>query len=241
MGQEQVARIAVAAAGGQAVSATWRIWSNNDEIYVAIRSLAGVFKSSLHSSGLFRHAFVKEDVSEKHQGPGRDRAVSKWEWPQPQVPMGTLLFQVVIPGAGLASFSTEPPSSDTQTVSAFGEDEVGYISVSELAAAAIGRPIRFGSTEARELASWQLPRGTRLSITWHLWPLTPSQCEMLSQRTTTVREAELRRRDGHQGRGCLRSFFAIVNPDGVGRLMDVGPDALGQWLAKRKEAGAQAT
>ena len=41
-------------------SAVWRIWSQQNEIYLARRDIASELKTSLHSSGIYRHAFTKQ-------------------------------------------------------------------------------------------------------------------------------------------------------------------------------------
>jgi len=152
MSEDHAVRIAVAASGNQ-LSSTWRVWSDKNDVYLATRSLSSVFKTSLHASGLFRHAFVRIEDSDLHHGPGRDRAVSKWSRPAPQNPSGALLFQIIIPGAGLAPIPNHVPDKNTIMVSPFAIDDVGYISVSELTVDAAPKSIRFDQTEARVLDS----------------------------------------------------------------------------------------
>jgi hypothetical protein len=66
-------------------SPVWRIWSNPslDDIYLGARSLLRCLKISLHQSGKFRAAYVKnyyDNVNEsKKNNNGIDRAIMKWE------------------------------------------------------------------------------------------------------------------------------------------------------------------
>ena len=69
MSEDHAVRIAVAASRNQSLSSIWRVWSNKNEVYLAIRSLASIFKTSLHSTGRYRHAFVRIEDSDTHQGP----------------------------------------------------------------------------------------------------------------------------------------------------------------------------
>lgn len=233
MAEDHAVRVAVGASQSAAMSSTWRVWSNNDEVYLAIRSLASIFKTSLHSSGLFRHAFVREQDSEKHQGPGKDRAVSKWSRPIPQDPSGTLMFQVIIPGLGLEVVPQQVLHKSTVIVPQYGADDVGYISVSEVAADAASKPIQFGQTKATLLDSWSLPRGTVIQVTWHTYPMSPEQLPTMRglPQMVNARLQSLHAADTNDAR--YRMFFVIENPDGVGRLLDVGVKPLLRWASNK--------
>jgi hypothetical protein len=64
--------------GERALSSVWVAWRNKRDVYVAIRTIATKFKTSLHRSGTFRHAFVTDAESERFQRPGSDRAIAKY-------------------------------------------------------------------------------------------------------------------------------------------------------------------
>ena len=65
-------------------SDVWRIWTDKGfgNVYLGVRSLAGVLKVSLHSSGRFRAAFTKQ-YNDRLVSEGKDasvdRAFMKWQ------------------------------------------------------------------------------------------------------------------------------------------------------------------
>jgi hypothetical protein len=91
-------RVAVLDDNGDLRSAIWRVWSWKNDIYVAARSLASEIKTSIHSSGRARHAFVSPEKASHWRPPGVDRTLDKWRL-QPitaNCPI-RLLLQIVIP------------------------------------------------------------------------------------------------------------------------------------------------
>jgi hypothetical protein len=74
-----VARFALSDGDGR-FSATWRLWTGDkkptDEVYVAPRSEAGMFKLSLHSSG-YRQLGITAKVRDRH-APSDREAFSRW-------------------------------------------------------------------------------------------------------------------------------------------------------------------
>ena len=230
MSEDHAFRFAVAAYNNEVMSNTWRIWSNNAEVYLAVRSLAGEFKSSLHSSGNFRHAFVSDAKAEPHIGRERDRAVSKWSRPNPQVPIATLLFQVIIPGAGLTTIPTASLPKHTTVVAPYSVGNVGYLSVQEFAATADVRPISFGTAESQVLDSWRLPTGTSICVTWHTFPLQPEQAAVLRTLPTQMSASGLAATSIYRTDPRYRSFILVENPDRVGRMLDIGFAPLQAWI-----------
>ena len=62
----------------------WRVWVHGDEIYLAPRGMAQLVKLSLHSSGIWRWAWVKDSVlDEELEG---DRTHERWLKPGPFIP-----------------------------------------------------------------------------------------------------------------------------------------------------------
>src|SRR5687768_11158057 len=96
-----VARFAVVDDQDRPLSSIWRVWSDKHDVYAAVRKLGHEFKTSLHATGRYLHAFSTDAVAARFHEPGRDRAVLKWLRPDEQVPGGTLLLQIVIPEPGL--------------------------------------------------------------------------------------------------------------------------------------------
>jgi hypothetical protein len=62
-------------------SSIWRLWSNSDEIYLGVRSKAGIFKLSFHGSGVCHFALTSqfaEEVSEQLKLTRQERTISRW-------------------------------------------------------------------------------------------------------------------------------------------------------------------
>ncbi len=84
-------------------SSTWKCWSLNKpdkfDVYLACRTLGGVFKVSMHQSGRWHIAFLKE-FFKKHQREiiQRDgRFIQKWPKPTGIAPGITLAFRIITP------------------------------------------------------------------------------------------------------------------------------------------------
>ena len=64
-------------------SSVWRVWSEDGDVYLAVRALVRYMKISLHQSGRFRVAFTKEYnekmVLENGKNSAIDRAFLKWQ------------------------------------------------------------------------------------------------------------------------------------------------------------------
>ncbi len=60
-------------------SHVWRFWMHKDEFYFGAKSMLGVFKTSLHKSGIWRIAFVKE--LERKEDFSNDRVIQEWHRP----------------------------------------------------------------------------------------------------------------------------------------------------------------
>lgn len=71
-------RFAVAR-NGKIASAIWRVWkgSNNDNIYIAVRSLAGIAKATLHANRYCHFAFTSQSWSPGAFGASK-RALVNW-------------------------------------------------------------------------------------------------------------------------------------------------------------------
>ncbi len=76
-------------------SGVWRIFTYNDEIYVLPRYAGGELKTSLHSSGAFRHAFT-EAAAPRFVG-DENRAFKEWREPRGEAGNLRLLLEVVMP------------------------------------------------------------------------------------------------------------------------------------------------
>ena len=75
-------------------SSVWRLWANNNDLYLAARSHAMISKFSFHESGKYRFAVNstierEDDVS--------DRALYKWTRPDEFIPGWTRCFGILVP------------------------------------------------------------------------------------------------------------------------------------------------
>jgi hypothetical protein len=145
-------------------SNVWRIWTARDEIYVAARSVAGEIKTSLHSSGLFRHAFTSEAKSQFV--PDGDRAWFKWNEPASSAQGSRLILEIVIPTDELTEPTKEPPAEDKAKIVLLDPAPGGEMTVISLVITPPGLEVHgFPAPEmnppAALIASWPLPtRGT---------------------------------------------------------------------------------
>jgi hypothetical protein len=98
-------------------SMSWRIWSHRNEIYVPPRSLASEIKTSLHSSGRFRHPFTEQARS--GFAPDGDRAWFKWSEPEEFVAGARHLLEIVIPTDDLTTPPQEPKESEKRGTTLF--------------------------------------------------------------------------------------------------------------------------
>ena len=65
-------------------SFVWRVWVQGDDVYIGARNALQVFKVSLHASGIWRIAFVKEL---KKEDSNSDRVIVRWNKPA-ESPLG---------------------------------------------------------------------------------------------------------------------------------------------------------
>ena len=222
---ELVARFAVVDDGGHLLSSVWRVWTHNRHIYAAVRNLAGEFKTSLHTSGLSRHAFVTQEAAQPFLGPGRDRATLKWRRPDPQVPGGTLLLQIIIPEPGLApSFPGYKIPRALIQLRPPPTNHVIYVSVVETAADVLTQGPRFADRPTQTLVSQRMPEGTTLWVVAHDAALSEDNLKQLDNAkqlaAMAIDPTLLPAKSGDQP-SHLRGFFVLAPGDGVGRLIDL--------------------
>lgn len=105
MAREREARFGVGSPDGQ-YSMVWRVWVHGDEIYVAPRNMANLVKLSLHSSGIWRWAWVKDSVLDR-QTEG-DRVHRKWLKPDPFIPEWVVGPSVMFPSSPVKGWGADP-------------------------------------------------------------------------------------------------------------------------------------
>jgi hypothetical protein len=137
-------------------SSVWRFWVTKDEIYVAARDLGGEVKTSLHSSGRYRHAFSQEARSPF--APSGDRAWFKWKEPTDFAKGGRLLIEIDVPTNELTRPQEEPSLGDKAKVLLVDPAPAGQISTVSLVVTEPG--IRLGPNPDQTswlLAVWPTP------------------------------------------------------------------------------------
>jgi hypothetical protein len=209
-------------------SGVWRIWSHKHDVYVAVRSLVGEFKTSLHLAGdpgrAFRSGFVTEAQSAHFRGPG-DRVVSATERPSEQVPGGLLICQIIFPDSGLESYSPtyELPKA-LRRVSRPPNGHVVYVSVVLTAQSVITDGPRFADRPTQVLFSWRLVDGRTLWIVAHDAAMTEENVGVVEAARKAV-PASLDPRQLQASAdpppGALRAFLELNSTDGVKRMIDI--------------------
>ena len=109
-------RVATGTSDRQLSSAIWRIWQgkNNDDIYIAVRQIAGAVKCSLHPNRYCYVGFTKQ-FAELLKAGGRhvppNRAWTSWE--RPVTPADGFLFvaEIWLPPAPIYTLSERVPKS----------------------------------------------------------------------------------------------------------------------------------
>lgn len=61
------------------ISAVWRMWVQGDDVYLGVRDALNAYKISLHASGIWRVAQVREL---ERDDPQADRLMFKWQRPE---------------------------------------------------------------------------------------------------------------------------------------------------------------
>ena len=96
---------------GSATGARSNVWSvfgskNFDDVYVGARDMLPVAKLSLHESGLWRRAYIKE-LAVKILPPDEDRVLNRWEPPTPFADGWLHAVSIIIPCSSVQK-SPEP-------------------------------------------------------------------------------------------------------------------------------------
>jgi hypothetical protein len=223
---ERVVRFAVADAEGRRLSSPWRVWSKDDDHYVAVRFLSGEFKTSLHGDK-FRHGFATDEASVRVQGPGHDRAVVKWDRPQPQVPGATLLLRIIIPGSELGgSLPTEELPADFIRLPPPPPDHVLYVSIMETEASFDMEGVEFPK---HVIKSWLTSQGGKLWVVAHEAPIGEAEREALRHLREGLRARRATAELDYPANGppCdLRSVVPLASAQ-VGVLIDLYVETLG--------------
>ena len=164
--KEEVVRFAV---GGpdEPRSCVWRVWKGKgtSDVYIAIRTLGGVLKVSLHESGVWRFGLTKEFWETRGENDA-DRLIEKWERPQPLREGVTSAFDIIVPSAELAlprQLLSESAEKHTKNVAWVRPAPEGYATHFIVMYTEPGEPVP--ETEVEILANFSLPDGRTVIIT----------------------------------------------------------------------------
>jgi hypothetical protein len=205
-------------------SAVWRIWTEKNEIYVAPRSLAGEIKTSLHSSGKWRHGFA--ETARSPFVPAGDRAFYKWQRPPEFVKGATLALRIIVPADELTAPGAEPPLGEKAMTELFAAPPTGWVSYIALVLTAPGQPVDGHPIPERGdsvlLGSWALDSGEKLWVVGHHQPLLPEQRDQIERLHQAVRDSESEQKP-QPGAGQHDRIVGWMSPDehGVAGVLDI--------------------
>lgn len=221
-------RTAVVDGAGRRLSSLWQIWSVDNEVYISVKGLTDQFKSSLHSSGKYRHAFVSQEASDQHRPVGADRAVLKWK--PGLVKQNPLLFQILIPDAGLGGNIPKSNAAVCQSTVTFPrpqENELVVLSIykiPDLSRAHIDQ----GTVV---VDSWSIPAGETICVTKHVDVQSTADITTwldLIEQHEIFGEPAGASIDQH-GPFDLRGYLLLDLGDDVGRVLDFGVREFAMW------------
>lgn len=98
-------------------SSEWVVVASGDDVYISAAGLGGVLKASLHGSGQWQTAFVREYYDQKPDWlEARTRAMTRWVRPPPFGANVTLAFRVLVPVSELEEWEDAREPSDVSWV-----------------------------------------------------------------------------------------------------------------------------
>jgi hypothetical protein len=111
-------------------SSVWRLWANRgkDDVYVATRQSAGIFKVSLHESGDWRFQWVSHDHGDvwftTHEGDEpQGRIIDRWSRPPASTTGWTGALSIWVPALDVSEIPRDAePGHDAQWVEPAGPD-----------------------------------------------------------------------------------------------------------------------
>lgn len=225
--------------GPIALSSVWAIWCNKGDVYAGVRTIAGRFKTSLHASHRFRHAFTSDAEAARFRPTGADRAVMKWSRPAEQLSGATLLFQINIPGIGLeGKLLKYPLPKRLVALTRPTADELLRVSIVETSADTITKgPQMTADGSTKLLAQWPLTTGGTLWIVSHVEPLSAQHRASIEQIHALARhQAQANVAAIHDNAtddpSELRGFYLLTPDKGVGQVLDLSFEFLRRELPR---------
>jgi hypothetical protein len=221
-GRGQVLRFAVGSARG-ARSRTFRLWTEpgKSDVYIAGRRMGSSVKVSLHEPGPARFAYTREyarhpdAIVKEHE-----RAIREWERPRPVFPGNPMVrpFAIIVPWNevidrgnpehGDVTWTPQPPD---RSCVAFG---VQHLALGDIGSRSVDVNLPAGVDLVGQV---RLADGTIVIVTAHVEELSPHNLKVIEM----VRGARALDADGNRVRLSVLLFG--VEPDGMGKFMDVTP------------------
>lgn len=109
MAERKEVRFGLGSAEGQ-YSMVWRVWVQGNEIYMTSRVVGRWMRLSLHSSGIWRWAFIEGSATAREMK--GDRAQRKWLQPSPFIPGWVAGPSVMFPWAPVEGWTADPVETD---------------------------------------------------------------------------------------------------------------------------------
>lgn len=109
MARAREVRFGLGSAEGQ-YSTVWRVWVQGNEIYMTSRLVSRWMRLSLHSSGIWRWAFIEGSATAREMK--RDRAQRKWLQPSQFIPGWVAGPSVMFPFAPVEGWGADPVETD---------------------------------------------------------------------------------------------------------------------------------
>jgi hypothetical protein len=220
MAPDQVVRFTIGTDFGPR-SGVWRIWAHNDDVYVQHQGMRAEMKTSLHASGVNRHAMAESGAA--RWIPQGDRAFLKWGPPADFDVGGKVLLAIIIPSAHLTVPPEEPEESEKRKIVLIDPPSVGdatFVSI------VLTEPTTEPTAPGGILASWALPSRGHISIVDTQQPygdaLRHAVDAALPGFATQIDE---HLEDGPLPENCDRMcavFWLDPNEFGVARIVEVG-------------------
>ena len=184
--------------------------------------MAGEIKTSLHSSGRFRHAFTEQAKSEFV--PEGDRAWFKWRAPDEFVPGAQHLLEIVVPTEDLTTPPEEPAESEKAKTTLFDPPPPPDATIISMIVTAPGRPVDGfprpeGGVPACLLAEWSLPDGRRLWIVGSHQALDAGMDKLIAEGRTHLEDSHPQ---DDSGDVYMRSVVYLFDKaSGMARYLDL--------------------
>jgi hypothetical protein len=209
-------------------SNVWRIWTQNNELYVAGRSVAHELKTSLHSSGIYRHAFTGTAKPTYIANPDADRVLFRWTQPPLAEPGFRWLLEILMPTAELTIPKSEPPESEKTKPQLIDPAPDGHATVLTIVETAPnlevdGFPRPEGNPPAALVHKWTLPDQRTIWVVASHQPLSDEFWAMVADARTQMQQQLSASNVEPTGEHLRLMFTTHVDDMSLVRFLDLAP------------------